>query len=171
MGLRVAVAGAGLGGLCLAQGLHRAGAEVTVYERDTALAGRQQGYRLHLKLVPPPLLDGFTAIVGGQAGMAAGLVQFRQRPEQAPAAIAPLVRLSPAGDYLMWAVTAHRGHFLVPDARLGELDPAGLHEIAARMIRPGTRTCAGCSDLLTSTRHSWCESARRYLRRPGSPAA
>ena len=29
--LRVAVAGAGLGGLCLAQGLLRAGADVTVY--------------------------------------------------------------------------------------------------------------------------------------------
>ena len=47
-GLRVAVAGAGLGGLCLAQGLHGAGADVTVYERDAALDTRQQGYRLHV---------------------------------------------------------------------------------------------------------------------------
>lgn len=46
--LRVAVVGAGLGGLCLAQGLLRAGADVTVYERDAALAGRRQGYRLHV---------------------------------------------------------------------------------------------------------------------------
>jgi 2-polyprenyl-6-methoxyphenol hydroxylase-like FAD-dependent oxidoreductase len=46
--LRIAVVGAGLGGLCLAQGLLRAGADVTVYERDTALAGRRQGYRLHV---------------------------------------------------------------------------------------------------------------------------
>jgi len=46
--LRVAVAGAGLGGLALAQGLLRAGADVTVYERDARLATRRQGYRLHL---------------------------------------------------------------------------------------------------------------------------
>jgi len=46
--LRVAVAGGGLGGLCLAQGLLRAGADVTVYERDAALAGGRQGYRLHV---------------------------------------------------------------------------------------------------------------------------
>ena len=48
MALRVAVAGGGLGGLCLAQGLARAGSDVTVYERDAGLAARPQGYRLHL---------------------------------------------------------------------------------------------------------------------------
>ena len=47
-GLRVAVAGGGLGGLCLAQGLLKAGADVTVYERDEYLAARHQGYRLHV---------------------------------------------------------------------------------------------------------------------------
>ncbi|WP_226350698.1 NAD(P)/FAD-dependent oxidoreductase [Pseudonocardia sp. ICBG601] len=34
MSVRVIVAGAGTGGLCLAQLLHRAGAEVVVLERD-----------------------------------------------------------------------------------------------------------------------------------------
>jgi 2-polyprenyl-6-methoxyphenol hydroxylase-like FAD-dependent oxidoreductase len=283
-GRRVAVVGAGLGGLCLAQGLHRAGADVAVYERDAALASRPQGYRLHvdaraglalqrclppelfelflatcgrpgkrftvlserlrvlhevaadpaedpsapatlstsanrqtlreilaaglgqqisfgreftryeagddgvrlhfadgrpadadllvgadgvnsavrrqrlpgagiidtgsrciygktllddstLRLVPPSLLDGFTAIVGGPVGMAAGLVQFSQRPERACAAMAPEARLSPAGDYLMWAVSANHERFGVPDARLGELGPAGLHDTATKMIR------------------------------------
>ena len=47
-GLRVAVAGGGLGGLCLAQGLLKAGVDVTVYERDAQLADRRQGYRLHV---------------------------------------------------------------------------------------------------------------------------
>jgi 2-polyprenyl-6-methoxyphenol hydroxylase-like FAD-dependent oxidoreductase len=69
-GLRVAVAGAGLGGLCLANGLHRAGADVTVYERDAGLVSRPQGYRLHLdaraglalqQCLAPDLLELFLA--------------------------------------------------------------------------------------------------------------
>jgi 2-polyprenyl-6-methoxyphenol hydroxylase-like FAD-dependent oxidoreductase len=71
--LRVAVAGAGLGGLCLARGLLRAGADVTVYERDASLAGRRQGYRLHLDAraglalqacLPPDSLALFQATCG-----------------------------------------------------------------------------------------------------------
>ena len=298
-GLRVAVVGAGLGGLCLAQGLHGAGADVTVYERDAALDSRQQGYRLHvdaraalalrsclapdlfelflatcgrpgrrftllserlrvlhevagdpdrdpfapeslstsvnrqtlreilaarlgrrirfgceltrfdtggggvrldfsggrhaeadllvgadglnsavrrqylpdarvidtgsrciygktpltdaaLRLLPPSLLDGFTAIVGGQVGMAAGLVQFRQRPEQAAAVIAPGIRLSPAGDYLMWAISAGHQRFPVPDLQLAGLGPDGLHGIAATMVRswhPDLRGLVGLADI------------------------
>jgi len=53
-GLRVAVAGAGLGGLCLAQGLARACVDVRVYERDAAPDVRRQRYRLHS--VAPVLL-------------------------------------------------------------------------------------------------------------------
>src|SRR5437764_7823427 len=71
--LRVAVAGAGLGGLCLAQGLVRAGVDTHVYERDTALDVRRQGYRLHLdaraglaleKCLPPKLFRLFLATTG-----------------------------------------------------------------------------------------------------------
>jgi 2-polyprenyl-6-methoxyphenol hydroxylase-like FAD-dependent oxidoreductase len=70
MTVRVAIAGAGLGGLCLAQGLRRAGIDVTVYERDDSLAGRRQGYRLHVdaraglalqQCLPPGLLTLFQA--------------------------------------------------------------------------------------------------------------
>jgi len=282
-GLRVAVAGGGLGGLCLAQGLLKAGVDVTVYERDAQLAGRRQGCRLHVdaraglaleqclppaslavfqatcseastrltvvserlrvlneqrrttdadpyapatlstsvnrqtlrevlaagldgRLVfgceltgyelggqgdgrdgvrlhfadgrqaeadllvgadgvgsavrrqylpaaapadtgkrcvygtiplgpgeadrlPSALRDGFTAVIGGQVGMATGVVRFRQRPEQA----APW--LSPAGDYLMWAVAGDGRRFGVADERLTAMSPAELHALTARMIR------------------------------------
>ncbi|WP_327085936.1 FAD-dependent monooxygenase [Nonomuraea sp. NBC_01738] len=47
-GLRVLVIGGGIGGLCLAQGLRAAGVDVRVFERDTAVHRRQQGYRLHI---------------------------------------------------------------------------------------------------------------------------
>jgi 2-polyprenyl-6-methoxyphenol hydroxylase-like FAD-dependent oxidoreductase len=287
-GLRVAVAGGGLGGLCLAQGLLKAGVDVTVYERDAQLAGRRQGYRLHVdaraglaleqclspgslalfqatcseastrltvvserlrvlneqrrtgsadpyapatlstsvnrqtlrevlaagldsRLVfgceltgyeltryeptggqdgrdgvrlhfadgrqaeadllvgadgvgsavrrqylpaaapadtgkrcvygtiplgpaeadrlPSALRDGFTAVIGGPVGMATGVVRFRQRPEQA----APW--LSPAGDYLMWAMAGDGRSFGVADERLTAMSPAELHALTARLIR------------------------------------
>lgn len=283
MGRRIVVIGAGLGGLCLAQGLVRGGAEVTVYERDAGLATRRQGYRLHLDaraglalqsclppelfdlflstcgrpgrtftvmterlrvlnqvsgapgrdpdnpstlstsanrltlrelllgglgdrvrfghefvryeaaeghvvahfangttvsadvlvaadgvnsavrrqylplaqavdtgsrciygktlltdqtlpLVPAPLHDGFTAIVGGRTGMAAGLVRFRERPDQAAIRV-PGVELSPADDYLMWTMAARADQFPLPDERLSDLDAAGLHQVAAGMVK------------------------------------
>lgn len=71
--LRAAIAGAGLGGLCLAQGLLRAGVDVAVYERDAGLAGRRQGYRLHVDAraglaleacLPPELFTAFQASCG-----------------------------------------------------------------------------------------------------------
>ena len=277
-GLRVAVAGGGLGGLCLAQGLLKAGVDVTVYERDERLTARRQGYRLHVdaraglaleqclppesfavfqatcgdasrrltvmsermrvlseqrredpadpyapatlstsvnrqtlrevlaagldgRLVwgceltryeagrggvrldfadgrqagadllvgadgvnsavrgqylpaaeavdtgkrciygkiplragvpdrlPSAMRQGFTAVIGSQIGMATGLVRFRQRPEQA----AP--GLSPAEDYLMWAIAADGRQFGVPDERLTAMTPAELQALSARLIR------------------------------------
>ncbi|QWF84489.1 FAD-dependent oxidoreductase [Amycolatopsis sp. CA-230715] len=56
--MRVSVIGAGLGGLCLAQGLRGAGIEADVYERDPAITARFQGYRLVLNPV------GFDALRG-----------------------------------------------------------------------------------------------------------
>jgi 2-polyprenyl-6-methoxyphenol hydroxylase-like FAD-dependent oxidoreductase len=83
----VAVAGAGLGGLCLAQGLRQAGTDVTVYERDDGLAGRRQGYRLHVdaraglalqQCLPPELLAAFQATCG-QASSRLTVVSERLR--------------------------------------------------------------------------------------------
>jgi len=270
--LRVAVAGGGLGGLCLAQGLLQAGADVTVYERNASLAGRRQGYRLHVDAraglalqacLPPeslalfqatcgqasrrltvvseklrvlheqvsanpaadpyapatlstsvnrltfrevlaagldgriafghelsgyeteaggvrlhfadgqsadadvlvgadgvnsavrrqylpaaepadsggwciygktPLrgqaalpMDGFTAVVGGRIGMALGAVRFREPPQA--------FGLTPAQDYVMWALAGDRRAFGVPDEQLTALDPAGLHALSAELIR------------------------------------
>ena len=46
--MRVLIIGGGLGGLCLAQGLRRAGVDVTVYERDHGVGNRWEGYRIHI---------------------------------------------------------------------------------------------------------------------------
>ena len=45
---RVLIAGAGIGGLCLTQGLRRAGVEVTVFERASSPEEFREGYRLHI---------------------------------------------------------------------------------------------------------------------------
>ena len=69
--MKVAVVGAGIGGLCLAQGLRRNGVDVTVYERDDALSSRGQGYRVHLdagralhECLPPDLYELCVATSG-----------------------------------------------------------------------------------------------------------
>lgn len=293
MAMRVAVAGGGLGGLCLAQGLRRHGVDVTVYERDATAVGRRQGYRLHLDaraglalreclppklfglfqhtcstpstrftvvseklrelriihgtpgvdtyaaetlatsvnrqtlreilaaglddrivygqeatgfadgvrlvfadgrevecdvlvaadgvnsavrrqylpqatavdtggrcvygmtlltdqaldLVPPPLLEGFMAVVGGRVGMATGLVRLRERPEQAAARIAPKATLSPVRDYLMWSLSADMSQFKMTGAELDALDPAGLHELVGRMIKSWHLNLRGLHEL------------------------
>ena len=47
-GLRVLISGAGVGGLALAHGLRAAGVDVRVFERDSSVIARDQGYRLHI---------------------------------------------------------------------------------------------------------------------------
>lgn len=48
MSMHILVAGGGIGGLALAQGLRKAGVSVTVYESDPAPDTRPQGYRIHV---------------------------------------------------------------------------------------------------------------------------
>ncbi|WP_294212914.1 NAD(P)/FAD-dependent oxidoreductase [uncultured Chryseobacterium sp.] len=45
---RIAIIGAGLGGLCLAQGLKKNGLNATVFEKDASLNARTQGYRIRI---------------------------------------------------------------------------------------------------------------------------
>jgi 2-polyprenyl-6-methoxyphenol hydroxylase-like FAD-dependent oxidoreductase len=277
--MKVAVAGGGIGGLCLAHGLLRAGADVTVYERDETLDSRGQGYRLHLDagsalhaclppelyelcvatsgrpstamtvttdrlrplrrteitppadpldpatlstavnrqtlreilaarldgviefgrtcagfeqdsggvtvcfndgrsaradilvgadgigspirrrylpharlddngivclygrtpltgqtrpLVPPCAWDGLTAVIGNAAGLAIGVLDFREPPERAARRLAPDVRLSPARSSLMWAVTGRAGQLT---GSAGGSGPARLHAAALHAIR------------------------------------
>jgi 2-polyprenyl-6-methoxyphenol hydroxylase-like FAD-dependent oxidoreductase len=54
--LHVIIAGGGLGGLALAQGLQRAGISVTVHEKDPGPEFRNQGYRIRINP------DGITAL-------------------------------------------------------------------------------------------------------------
>ncbi|GAA2228761.1 FAD-dependent monooxygenase [Kitasatospora cystarginea] len=44
--MRVLVIGAGIGGLCLAQGLRQAGIDVRIYEREASVRARYQGFRI-----------------------------------------------------------------------------------------------------------------------------
>ncbi len=48
MAFHVLIIGGGIGGLCLAQGLKKAGVSVAVYERDRTRTERLQGYRIHI---------------------------------------------------------------------------------------------------------------------------
>ncbi|MFJ4188498.1 FAD-dependent oxidoreductase [Kitasatospora sp. NPDC089509] len=75
--MRVLVAGGGIGGLCLAQGLVRAGIEVRVFEREGGADSRYQGFRIGLdepgasalrECLPPRLHGLLTAVTGPLAG-------------------------------------------------------------------------------------------------------
>lgn len=76
--MRVLVIGAGIGGLCLAQGLRQAGIDVRIYEREESVHARYQGFRLGISgpglealrtCLPPrlhPLLDASTGEISGE---------------------------------------------------------------------------------------------------------
>jgi 2-polyprenyl-6-methoxyphenol hydroxylase-like FAD-dependent oxidoreductase len=88
-----------------------------------------------LPLVPPTLFDGFTAVIGGGAvGMAAALVRFPERPDQAARRLDAGVEVSPVDDYLMWAVSAPVATFTLPDEQVMALAPEALHGLAVTAI-------------------------------------
>ena len=74
--LDIGIVGGGIGGLCLAQGLQKAGIPVQVYERDEAASSRRQGFRIHIspegsralhQCLPQDLWDIFN-LTGGEFG-------------------------------------------------------------------------------------------------------
>lgn len=80
--LHVIIAGGGIGGLALAQGLRKAGVSVAVYERDRHRTDRVQGFRIHINphgsyalhdCLPPELFDAFVAS-GGKGGNEFGFI-------------------------------------------------------------------------------------------------
>jgi 2-polyprenyl-6-methoxyphenol hydroxylase-like FAD-dependent oxidoreductase len=83
----IAIIGGGIGGLCLAQGLRKAGLPVTVYERDRTPADRLQGYRVHIDphgaralhdCLPPHLWQAFLDTTG-QGGQDFGFLSEKMR--------------------------------------------------------------------------------------------
>lgn len=80
--LQAIVAGGGIGGLALANGLRRAGVAVRVHEREVQRADRLQGFRIHVnphgsaalhELLSPALFDAFVA-ASGKGGNGFGFV-------------------------------------------------------------------------------------------------
>ncbi|MEV6040098.1 NAD(P)/FAD-dependent oxidoreductase [Nonomuraea sp. NPDC052116] len=85
----IAIIGGGIGGLCLAQGLRKAGLDVTVYERDRTPADRLQGYRVHIDpngaralhdCLPAHLWQAFLDTTGRHGGQDFGFVTERLGP-------------------------------------------------------------------------------------------
>ncbi|WP_410658105.1 FAD-dependent oxidoreductase [Amycolatopsis sp. lyj-112] len=77
MTTRIAIIGGGTGGLCLAQGLRKAGLDIAVYERSRTRTERLQGYRVHInphgaaalhECLPPGLWQRFLATTGATGG-------------------------------------------------------------------------------------------------------
>ncbi|MFC3452839.1 FAD-dependent oxidoreductase [Amycolatopsis speibonae] len=128
--MRVSIAGAGLGGLALAQGLRGAGIEAAVYERDPAITARFQGYRLVLNpagleavrgCLPSrwhPLLD---AIVGDAYGERLILdPRLNTIGELGPGRTGTVVDRHVLRHLLLTGLTVHTGAALTGYGVLGE---------------------------------------------------
>src|SRR5271155_3983257 len=97
--MRVLVIGGGIGGLCLAQGLKKAGVKVNIYERDRTPSSRLQGFRIHIdpdgsralhECLPPSLWEVFASTCGDfsqgftmLSEQLEELMKFRQHPASA----------------------------------------------------------------------------------------
>ena len=169
--MKVAVAGAGIGGLSLAQGLRQAGVDVTVYERDQTLAARGQGYRLHLDAGPalraclPPDLYELCVATSGRPGTAMTVLTERLRPLRRTEIGPPADPLNPA----TLSTSVNRQTFReILAARLGGAlvfgrAAAGFEQDAGGVtvcFRDGSRAAA---DILVAADGTGSPIRRRYL--------
>jgi 2-polyprenyl-6-methoxyphenol hydroxylase-like FAD-dependent oxidoreductase len=125
--VKVIVIGAGIGGLCLAQGLRGAGVDVAVHERDVALGSRREGYRIHINptgaralraCLPEPAWQEFLA-TSGPGG------DFGFLTEQ----LAELVVIEESIMYPGGAADPGENHYAADRRRLRRTLGAGLDEV------------------------------------------
>jgi 2-polyprenyl-6-methoxyphenol hydroxylase-like FAD-dependent oxidoreductase len=169
--MKVAVAGAGIGGLSLAQGLRQAGVDVTVYERDQTLDARGPGYRLHLDAGPalraclPPDLYELCVATSGRPGTAMTVLTERLRPLRRTEIGPPADPLDPA----TLSTSVNRQTFReILAARLGGAlefgrAAAGFEQDAGGVtvcFRDGSRAAA---DILVAADGTGSPIRRRYL--------
>lgn len=115
MGIRVAIVGGGTGGLCLAQGLVRAGMEVAVYERSASRTERLQGYRVRIDpdgaralhaCLPPEVWQAFLDTTGRGGG---GFAFLTEQLESLLLLEEPIERPAPeAADHSVSRITLHQ---------------------------------------------------------------
>lgn len=123
--VRVLVVGAGVGGLCLAQGLRRAGIAVAVFEREPAILGPghrsridQQGINALTACLPPELVDLFHATCNPVRPPRRGIFDHQ------------LVSLVPESDSTN-PVDLRRASAVTNDRTLRELLGSGLNDAVA----------------------------------------
>ncbi|MDQ2716040.1 MAG: FAD-dependent monooxygenase [Chloroflexota bacterium] len=100
-------------------------------------------------LIPAPLHQGFTMVIGLPFTMALGLVEFLHSPAEAAAQLAPSVQLRQSSDYLMWSLNAARSHLTVSDEELLHLDGQRLQQVVLDKMKhwhPNLRALIAASD-------------------------
>jgi 2-polyprenyl-6-methoxyphenol hydroxylase-like FAD-dependent oxidoreductase len=119
----VVVIGGGIGGLCLAQGLKKAGVPVSVYERDRTPTSRLQGYRIHVsprgarslrECLPGDLWDAFEASCGKSPHYSFRFITYRMEE---------LLRIEAPED------AGARRHYSASRGRLRQTLLAGLDDV------------------------------------------
>jgi 2-polyprenyl-6-methoxyphenol hydroxylase-like FAD-dependent oxidoreductase len=162
--MRIVIVGGGIGGLCLAQGLARAGVPFTVYERDAKPDSRLQGYRLNIEPIGaqalqsclPPAL--WTELVDTAGDVGDGMGVFDEQLHELMREPTPPANLPP-----------ERQTHAVSRVTLRRLLLSGLWSIAERPV--GVPRCGGflTNRLMTRSSSSSSKPPRASDRGPVDP--